>query len=312
MTIAELFEGLPDDRLAAIGARLGRISSADRSRALQALVIIGAWFSAIFLLGFLALANLVKLSHDGPDLFVGLMLIGGAVVLARGALGLFTDQLALALSVAGHCLVFIGVAQHSLAAPALAACVLAVLLYPLYPSALHRFLSVGIALSLLLAWAAVDLKEPGLYLLLVAQIVALAVVPTRARPLVYALAITTLTTVQVIHSNVNPVPATAILTLALLAQVRWMAPEMAPRVRGLLFLAAILLGALSAPGILGALALLVLAHDRDDPTLVAIALAFLAGFIIHFYYSLELGLGVKSYVLMASGVVLLAVRRFVR
>lgn len=312
MTVAELFEGLPDDRLVAIETFLGRTPSADRSKALQAFVIIGAWFAAIFLLGFLALADLVSFSHNGPDLLVGLLLICGAVFMAWSGLGLFTDQLALALSVAGHVLVLVAVAQHSLAASAVAACVLAAVLYVPCSSALHRFLSVGAALAILLVWAADDPKALALCLLLVVQLVALARVPSREHPLVYALAIMTLTTVQVIGSLVNPVPATIILTITLLAQARCMAPEMAPRVRALLYLAAVLLGALSAPGILGALALLVLAHDRDDPTLVAIALTFLTGFIIHFYYSLEMGLGVKSYILMASGVVLLAVRRFVR
>ena len=312
MKLAELLEGLPNDRLAAIEVHLGRLQAPDRSMAVQALTVIGAWFAAFFLLGFLGLAGMVKLSSGGPDLFIGLLLIGGAVFMARAAFGLFTDQLALALSVAGHILVFIAAWSHSLAGPASAACVLAALLYRVYPGGLHRFLSVATALSLVLAWVADDARQPGLYLLLAAQIVALARVPSRERALAYALALSTLTTTVVIDSTVPVWPATVIFTATLLAETCFTAPEMAPRVRAMLRVAAVLLGLLSTPGIIGALALLVLAHDRDDPALVAIALAFLAGFIVHFYYSLDLGLGTKSYMLMASGVVLLAVRRLAR
>lgn len=312
MRVGELLEALPSERLADVETFLSRPQGADASLALRCLVAIGAWFAAIFLLMFLALANLIRFSDHGPDLVIGLLLICGATLAARRTQGLFLQQLALACSVAGHILVLFHVTRTSLAGTAITACILAAILYRLYPGGIHPFLSVGSALLVVLAWMAESFKAPGLTFFLVVQIAALARIPSRTRPLALALAISAPVTVLAIQSFETLWPATVILTVTLLAQVRWTVPEMDPRVRTMLYAAALGLGMLSTPGVLGALSLLVFAHDRDDRGLAAIALAFLAWFIVYFYYSLDVGLDAKAYILMASGVLLLAVRRGMR
>lgn len=77
---------------------------------------------------------------------------------------------------------------------------------------------------------------------------------------------------------------------------------------------AVAIGALtlSAPAISGALLFIVLGFDRRRPGLVALASAFLVGFLGLYYYSLALTLLQKSAVLVASGAVCLAVSAFLR
>lgn len=76
--------------------------------------------------------------------------------------------------------------------------------------------------------------------------------------------------------------------------------------------AVVALGALtlSAPAVTGALLFVVLGFDRRRPGLVALAAAFLVGFLGLYYYSLSLTLWQKSIVLVASGAVCLAAAAF--
>ena len=67
---------------------------------------------------------------------------------------------------------------------------------------------------------------------------------------------------------------------------------------------------LSAPAVSGALLFVVLGFDRRRPGLVALAAAFLVGFLGLYYYSLSLTLLQKSVVLVASGAVCLAAAAF--
>jgi hypothetical protein len=67
---------------------------------------------------------------------------------------------------------------------------------------------------------------------------------------------------------------------------------------------------LSAPAVSGALLFVVLGFDRRRSGLVALAAAFLVGFLGLYYYSLSLTLLQKSVVLVASGAVCLAASAF--
>jgi uncharacterized membrane protein len=70
------------------------------------------------------------------------------------------------------------------------------------------------------------------------------------------------------------------------------------------------LAAVTTPGVLAAIGLLVLGHARRDALLLAMGTAFFPIFIVVFYYEMEVSLLAKSYILMASGAVLLAARWF--
>ncbi len=67
---------------------------------------------------------------------------------------------------------------------------------------------------------------------------------------------------------------------------------------------------LSSPGIIAAVALLLLGFDRRSRALIAIAVGFLVKFLSLYYYSLHMTLLEKSAVLAASGLLLLGARAY--
>jgi uncharacterized membrane protein len=62
------------------------------------------------------------------------------------------------------------------------------------------------------------------------------------------------------------------------------------------------------PGILAAIIVLTVGFWRGNLLLMGLATAFLAGFLTAYYYNLDFTLLVKSFILMGTGVLLLALR----
>ncbi|MCI5163410.1 MAG: DUF4401 domain-containing protein [Candidatus Electrothrix sp. AX5] len=81
----------------------------------------------------------------------------------------------------------------------------------------------------------------------------------------------------------------------------------APRMM-LALVATALLGIFTTPGILVAIALLIMGRAFDDRILTGLAYLFLPCFLIVFYYALHIDLAYKSYIVAGSGLLLLAVR----
>jgi hypothetical protein len=75
--------------------------------------------------------------------------------------------------------------------------------------------------------------------------------------------------------------------------------------------ATVLFGALTAPGIPVALVLLILGHALGDHPLSGLGWSFLGGFLILFYYALDIDLAHKAWALAGSGVLLLIVRHVI-
>lgn len=69
---------------------------------------------------------------------------------------------------------------------------------------------------------------------------------------------------------------------------------------------------MTTPGIVAGLLIVVLAFRRNNWILLGIAYLFFAGFIIEYYYSLEVTLLTKSIILMVTGVLLILGRLFLR
>ncbi|MGB0583276.1 MAG: DUF4401 domain-containing protein, partial [Limisphaerales bacterium] len=105
-------------------------------------------------------------------------------------------------------------------------------------------------------------------------------------------------------------PTSAVLTIALSLLV-WQAAKQnnldQPHLLGLI-VASFVLGILTTPGVLIAIGLLVLGHLNNDSRLTKIAHAFLAASLWFYYYRMDVDLAYKSYVVAASGILLLAVR----
>ena len=69
-----------------------------------------------------------------------------------------------------------------------------------------------------------------------------------------------------------------------------------------------LLGALSSPGIVLAVCLLLLGYSMDDRITIALGVVFLPINIVIFYWSLDIDLAYMSWVLLTSGAALLVLR----
>jgi uncharacterized membrane protein len=69
---------------------------------------------------------------------------------------------------------------------------------------------------------------------------------------------------------------------------------------------------MNTPGIMAGLLIVILAFRRRNWILLGIAYIFFAGFIIEYYYSLQVSLLTKSIILMITGVLLILGRLFLR
>jgi hypothetical protein len=300
---------------------------------LKVMTGIGAWLAGIFFLGFLACAGVVSETPLSLGTW-GVILLVGAVTIWRmlGRID-FASQFALALSVAAHALLIYVAGEVApgtggeLGAAALMAVVLCALLYPLYREPVHRFLSSLLAVGLAVAWlvtegadhlihAAVAIQIAGVCAIFASERVRRRPIARALAPLGYALAISLLVTSLVAVVAATEIrtplwPSSAILAAALVYVIvwaggggGWLRKEPAWWAIGV----AVLLGAVSTPGLLAALALLAIGFASEDYLLEGLGLAFLPVFVVVFYYMLEVDLLTKSAILLASGVVLLAAR----
>lgn len=308
---------ISDEQIAAVTDWLEhRTTASDTPWYLQAMVAFGAWIAAIFFLLFL-LATFVSWRDTSSMLGWGLALIVGATVLWNLQRALFALQFALAISVTGHLMLFIGVGSShnslsALAGVAVAACAI---LYGLYRDPLHRFLSVLTAIAFVGFWLGdVAQSRPLLHLLTLGEAVGLGWLlagpgrlPRAAAPLAYALAVALPGTLLVLQYFKPEWPSTVVLTLWLLWLARWAATG--SESRSLVpAIGAVVLGAISTPGILAAIGLMALGHGRGDRVLLSLGAAFLPVFLVFYYYNMDVTLAMKSWVLMGSGAVLLLLR----
>jgi hypothetical protein len=298
----------------------------------RALVGISAWIAAVLLIAFLVGGT--QLVKSGEALIgVGLLLCAVAIAIRRSLpSSIFAAQLALALSLAGQALFGGGVSDLSNALPTtvLAICVLEIALIAIYPETLHRFLStiviVGALVVLLFHWNAPGAVHPLVGLLTVGALtlweresaLAAARAEVVTRPIAYGLTIALLGVLCLGIAELIPIPHWWISGLLLLPALlvleyrivsRFAPPPAAAMVP---WLAAgtllVSIPALWTPGVLAAVIVIVLGFQRGNRLLLGLGAAFLAVFLITFYYHLDVTLLVKSLLLLATGLLLLGLR----
>ena len=130
-----------------------RPAGSDRPLAISLLLGVSGWFAGVFLLAFVAL--LLRPESAVHAAITGAVLLAaawGLFMAARDGEPVFVAQLALALSIAGQCLVLYAMTDHAsgVAPVAHAALVLQVVLALVMPNRLHRTLSTLFAT---IAWA---------------------------------------------------------------------------------------------------------------------------------------------------------------
>lgn len=300
----------------------------------KALVGIAAWIAASFLGTFFGVAGLIDTAQS--MLVWGTVVTVAAVVLKRLVRNsIFWGQLAFAFVLAGQGLLIAGFASwydnyDSLTNFALFVVALELVIFVLYPDALHRMISIlAIAgaltfilydqalfdyvhlLTLLLAIGTVAVWQ-GEFRLLASRLFAFKA------PLGYGLALALFALCLMPFSDPFWVTqwwvSAAVLALVLLYLAFTLLHELdRPLVSpvALWAVGAVVLFCIPAyqtPGILAAVIVLVLGFWRGNVLLTGLATAFLLFFLGAYYYNLDITLLNKSYILMGTGVVLLVVR----
>jgi uncharacterized membrane protein len=327
-------EGLlsPDARATIIPALAAPDDAAGTPWYVRALVGISAWIAAVLLIAFLA-GGTQLLNTAQASIIVGLILCGIAIATRRiMPSSVFGVQLALALSMAGQALFTFGVTDSSntVLPTVLALVVLEVALIAIYPDMLHRFLStvviVGALMALLLDWNLPGAVHPLAGLLAAGAVVlweresALAVVraASLSRPIGYGLCVALLGVLCLGIAELIAIPhwwISGLLLLPILLVLEYrIVSRFEPRADAAIVLwlvgATVLvsLPALWIPGVLAAVIVIVLGFQRANRLLLGLGAAFLAVFLIAFYYHLDITLLLKSLLLLATGLLLLGLR----
>jgi hypothetical protein len=315
-----------------------RLGDAPSPWFVRGLVGMGAWVAGILFVSFLGLIQVLK--HAGGTLTCATIFVVAALLLRRRAVGPFALQLALALSLGGEVLLVIGLSQdHALRPPGvMVALILLELLYlVLYRDVTRRFLS-ALTAPVTLMVLLLHQKVPHAYVVLTLWYALMAAylwleqaelsagrLGRAHAPLALALTLVALGMLlgslivgtwqndpEARQFTATGWPLTAALTLGTLAlQARiaaengasWTSPRLLLGMAGTLLLGAIGHG---TPGLMGALATLLLAFHRRSPVLLAMAVLFLLTFSSAFYYNLGMTLLAKSGVLCLGGAVMLA------
>ena len=308
------------------------VTKSDPSRAWYVRVLAGAsaWIATV--LFFIALGMLDVLNEPVVAFMLGTILLVLAFILRwhsdEGQV--FRTQLALAGSLLGQLLLMVAAADiRNLSLAASLFVLLELLLFYFFPDHIHRFLSLSFALLALFV-VFIDLDfEAGFHLinwLMLAGAIGLWVfAPQRWHKLPVRYAVPA--------SYVLPIALLIALVALRVAEVKWMwlsggavlvgalvvlyqiVEDLGVLEFGRFFaILIILIGAITIqePGILAAMTLLMLAFWRSDRLLMLLTTLFLLFFISSYYYRLDMILLYKSFVLAATGVVMLAAWAAVR
>jgi hypothetical protein len=289
----------------------------------RSLIAFGAWTGAVFFVMFLSIANL--LTYESSSLILwGLLFIGGAVGF-QFISNLFCRQVALAFSAAGHGMLLAGLANafDGFGVVPFASAVLCAILYPVYREFLHRFLSTLLVPVMATTWLIMNSQHihavHGMVFmeaLLTGAIFTVLLARPAFKAMGYAMAFALLLTqlmVLVPEEMMKIIwwPSNVILTLSVLSLIYYIGRTSGSSRKEPLVLAALgalALGAVSAPGLLAAAGILALGYAIRDRELERLGLVFFPVFIFVFYYNLNITLLNKSYILAASGAVLLGIR----
>ena len=306
---------------------------------LRVLIGIGAVIASVCLVGFLNVVGLISFDDWTRTLFAGLISMAAAAGLIRltGAADTvatnFVLQMSLAAMVAGKSLFVIGFFElfDTSWAISLAALLATAATYHVYRQSVDRFLSpLAVLLSVLLNITQGDepilAREHLIIGFFVFQLAGAAVLLTHGRigraysPLAHAFAFSLCATVLSgaidglwVHGATHPVLANGCMTIGLIALFAWAAggmSEMRGQAMILASLGAVVLGAVSAPGVMLSIGLLILGYARHDRWLLVLGGVLMPAFLWTYYYNLDVSLLTKSLILAGSGAILLAGRTY--
>jgi hypothetical protein len=296
---------------------------------------IGAWVAAIFLILFLGISHILQ---GGMGAIVcGILFLAGGIGIAKATKGTFVNQLSLALVFSGNLLVLFGTGEvfrfRNLFLFVITHAVICVIVFPLFPNSIYRFVAPTALVALMTAWIIEQKLFVLMHFLIAAEtffagtLLLLKKRQASLEPLVYSAALmlpTTLLLMNLTHAALGEFadvwgmgfkeplwPSSLLLTIGLVYLYFQLAGGKKLLQNSLLIfavLSTILLGIVTTPGILVAVGLLIVGYAFDDRILTGLSYLFLVCFLVVFYYTLNIDLASKSWVIGGSGVMLLVIR----
>lgn len=307
----------------------------------RALVGFGAWLASLFFLGFV-FTTLNIFDNEVAIMIFGALLTAGAWVLRSRSRSDFNVQLALASALAGEAMFVIGLwetAQLDYRSGLAVIVMLQGVLAVVFPDTVHRFLSVlfSAGAGLMLIYALDGAPFIHVYVLaLGVAVVALqrhdarlraTGLSGRLRPIAYGLLVAwfgylLMSAVYVLpmewREEVRFYPRPWLSSIGLGALWLWVAWRLMaegrlalPGTARVLFLGGIVLivvCALKAPGLIGALLVVMLGAAYAERLLLGAGFAFLTVFLGAYFYGIEISLLAKSGTLILTGLVLFGLR----
>lgn len=291
----------------------------------------GAWLSAVCMVVFLAVNQAFE--SAGTSVVIGALMIGVAIALQRTTTATFPGELSLALAISGNIAIVIGAIygpSDGLPTAIITHALVGTVVYILFTNATYRFLAPLALATLLTLWFLTESElTPFFHILIAGEVFLLGLLHARFRdhrslqPIFHALIFALPATF--LHLNLwgldlfgdqialSMWPSNFVCALALLLLCRQAAADPAwwKKSASIGTVAAVLLLAgFTTPGLLVALGLLILGKLREEPRVQTLAHGFLIGFLWIYYYTLDVDLAYKSFVVAGTGVVLLVLRKF--
>ena len=335
LSVLEAQGHLPPGRRADAEAMLARLEDAPPWY-VRAMIAFGAWLASLSFMSFVMGVSLF--ATEGGFLATGAIFVVAAAVVRHRLDYDFSNQAALAMSLAGQVLIAVGVAKFgsndSLEPPLLALIGLNAALIPLYPDRTHRFLSVifmtAALVVLVYKWGIQDVLP------FVAPVLAAAYVwltysdarfvtrgrdaltwPISAGLMVSAFGVVLLAAVYVLPELAREFqfyPRPWISTLGFGALLLYIehrelsgsfGKHNGARLAFYVVTMLVVVAALPAPGLVLSLVVVLMGAARGDRLMVGAGTAFLTVFTAAFFYGIETTLLVKSVILIATGTILL-------
>jgi uncharacterized membrane protein len=290
---------------------------------------VGAWFSAVFLLIFFYMADIIE--QNTSAIVIGIILFIAAIFLNRVNKRTFLNQLALALAMTGNSLIMFGssnsIFSFSYGTITLIQLVICLVTYPFFNNTVYRYLSPILTALLATGWVVKGNYPYYLHVLIGIETLLFGILIIQKKrsdilsPLIYSTASLLPATILFINLsqmdlwgvkfNTSLLASNIIITAALVCLFIYLAGGIKRLREPWLILAiatSILLAVFTTPGILVAVGLLVLGYNYDDFLLSGLAYIFMPVFLGWYYYTLNVDLAYKSFILAGSGLILIIVR----
>lgn len=313
---------------------------------LRIFVGIGAFIASTCFLSFLVISKIISFDSEAELIFWGLILVGGALFLAKISgdkyntikHSFFIQSSFCAMSVgkilfiSGSSIMF----DSYLDGITLSALIITVATYHVYRMSIDRFLSTLTVFIMLFINImskryfniSVDIVMNIFFLI---QIILTAFLMTNSKikrayiPLAYSVAFSLFLIIIFFsveakigqlggeHHTYSLAFVNATLTLSLIGLIGWAAGNLKKLKTEPLMIASlgsILLGIISAPGVLLSICLMILGYAKHEKLLLLMGLLLMPVFIFLYYHNLSINLMAKSVVLVGSGIILLIGRGY--